>query len=101
MSKTNPISAELVDIQNFLIGCYQPDCSLQIENTKADSFVRRISVLANLARNLEDQLAVHRVQQEQKADAATLEDLAGDYLLSATNDTVISVDFKIKKGGAA
>lgn len=104
MGKTNPISSELVEIQNLLTNSYQPDCSLLIENNKADSFVNRINVLASLARSLEDELAVYRVQNTQNADAAILEDLAGEYLLGAVEDTVVSIDFKVqrksKEGGA-
>lgn len=99
MSKVNPISSELVSVQDLLINSTQNDGSLLVDVNKAESFVRRINVLAGLARSMEDELAIYRVQKEQQANAAILEDLTGEYLLDAVEDVVVSVDFKVQRNG--
>lgn len=100
MNSTNPVSSEIVEIQNLLINGTQSDGSISIPADKAGLIVKRLNVLARLALNLEDEVAIYRVQSTKNASAATLNDYADEYLMEAADDNVVSIaDFSFLKAG--
>lgn len=98
MNNANPISSELVEIQNLLINGTQSDGSISIPADKAGPIVKRLNVLTRLGLNLEDEVAIYRVQSTKKAKAATLNDYADEFLMEAADDNVVNIsDFGFLK----
>lgn len=106
MSMTNPLSAELEQMSEMFVANFDEQGCLLLDNDLVKILNKRLILITENVKALEDELAVHRIQKSSAAEAAILDDLALGFLEDAVSDNVVVADFSAKnaspkKGGLA
>lgn len=105
MGSLNPVSSELIQMRELLIDETHVDGALHLDAAKAGLIIERLNKIASIAKNIEDELGIHRVQKSEQATAAVLDDMAMGFLQEAVDNNVVTPDFganrKSQKNGGA
>ena len=82
VSRTSPVSDEIVQIR-ALIAENTNEHGLYLTVDKSCLLRKRLELVARMIRTMENEIAVHRIGEQDRAAAGVLDDLAGEFLSDA------------------